>query len=235
VFQLSPAGRQWTQTVLYRFAGGNDGANPVWGVILDAAGNLYGTTPFGGEATATGHGTVFELSSSGSGGWTESVLYRFTGQNGDGKEPQGGLLFDQQGNLYGTTYLGGVTQKRCCGTGTVFELSPGIGGWSETVLWTFPAGGDFPMGTLVADAAGNLYGTTQGTAYSIWGSVFELSQKAGGTWNETVLHEFPFPVVFYTDGYAPESGVILDSLGNLYGTTTGGGTHGGGIVYEITP
>jgi uncharacterized repeat protein (TIGR03803 family) len=234
VFELTPAsGGLWIRTVLYRFTGVSDGGNPVGGVILDAAGNLYGTTPSGGP---NNHGTVFQLSP-GSGGWTESVLHQFTGQNGDGRQPKAGLLFDQQGNLYGTTSAGGFRSgDGCCGT--VFQLSPTSGGWNEAVLIAFsPTEGGFPVGTLIFDPAGNLYGATQGTGVSgsIWGSIFELSPKSGGAWSQSVLHQFAFPAGLDPDGYGPQSSVIMDSLGNLYGTTVGGGTHRGGVIYQITP
>jgi len=151
VFELTPSG---TETVLYRFKGGPDGGNPIAGLVMDAQGNLYGTTLFGGTSEGNGWGTVFEITAGGE----EIVLYRFTGEM-DGGEPYGGLLLDYQGNLYGTTFYGGGTScYENAGCGTVFKLSPtGV----ETVLYRFQGGadGEGPYG-VVADAQGNLYGVT---------------------------------------------------------------------------
>lgn len=236
VFELSPvSGGHWTETLLYRFAGGSDGAAPVAGLIFDNAGNLYGTTPYGGQKD---NGTVFKLAPS-SGSWTETILYRFTNTRGDGRLPMASLVLDQAGNLYGTTSEGGYYGGDYCygyGCGIVFELSPNSGAWAESVLLSFSqVDGSYPVSTLVLDSAGNLYGTTEGGLGYVWGTVFELSPASGGTWNETVLHIFPFPSSGNHDGYGPFCGVIRDSLGNLYGTTVGGGHHNGGTVFEITP
>jgi uncharacterized repeat protein (TIGR03803 family) len=228
VFELTPAsGGQWTQTVLYRFTPGSDGLAPVAGLVFDAAGNLYGTTPYGGQ---TNNGTVFKLSP-GSGGWTETVLYRFTDAHGDGRTPMARLIFDPAGSLYGTTIAGGargLTCRNLCGT--VFELSPNSSGaWSETVLLAFNGtDGAGPVAGLILDPSGNLYGTTQN-------SVFELSPQPGGGWKETVLHIFPAPFSAGHDGYLAEASVILDQSGDVFGTALGGGPHNGGIVFEITP
>lgn len=235
VFELSPSsGGNWTESLLHRFAGGSDGAAPVAGLILDAAGNLYGTTPHGGLAD---NGTVFEVSPA-SGGWTETVLYRFTNTHGDGDQPMAGLVFDSAGNLYGTTSAGGYYGGEYCygyGCGTVFRLSPSLGGWNETVLLQFSqSDGVYPLGTLIFDSSGNLYGTTEGGLGYVWGTVFELSPSTGAAWTETVLHNFGYPTTSGHDGYLPECGLIMDSVGNLYGTTVGGGEHNGGTVFEIT-
>lgn len=152
------------EQVLYSFQGGNDGSSPSSGLIFDSSGNLYGTTEDGGEGTNCsgdypGCGTVFELSPNGSGGWAETILYSFLGGS-DGALPSSGLIFDQAGNLYGTTRAGGPN-----GGGTVFELGPnGSGGWAETVLYSFDSyfeDANFPQG-LIFDQKGNLYGTTEG-------------------------------------------------------------------------
>ncbi len=146
---------QGGETVLYNFsANGTDGFLPWASLIFDRAGNLYGTTTWGGTY---GYGTVFELTPNGSGGWTETVLYNFTFGT-DGAIPYAGVIFDSAGNLYGTTFDGGTY-----GNGTVFELTPnGSGGWTETVLHSFSSGidGANPYAGLILDRAGNLYGTT---------------------------------------------------------------------------
>ncbi len=211
VFELSPVGAGWTETVLHSFAGGADGANPPNGLIMDPAGNLYGTTYNGGVA---GHGTVFELSPSG-GGWTERVIY-----TGDAPFGDAGLTRDAAGNIFGATLL------------TVFELSPnGNGGWNPTVIHTFtgaPRDGRGPEGTPVLDKSGNLYGTTyQGGAKNL-GTVYKLSHGAQG-WTEKILHSFMF-----TDGAYVRAGVLLDAAGNIYGTTADGGKHlYYGTVFEL--
>ncbi len=222
VYELTPSGGGWTENVIYSFQGGSDGKYPSAGLALDNAGNLYSTTSGGGKY---GYGTVFELSYSAGGGWTEKVLYSF--QNGsDGNTPQTGLVFDRYGNLYGGTDSGGTG-----GGGTLFELSPGSGGnWTFTTIYSF-VGGDYygpPPGSVFAfDGSGNLYGTSAGGAYT-WGNVFKLTPSAGG-WTYQDLYDFTCG----DDGCFP-SGVIVDAQGSLYGTA-GGGLTGFGNVWEITP
>ena len=221
VFELtrSPntAGGGWTEKVLHSF-NGTDGAVPDAALIFDAAGNLYGTTTYGG-----GLGNVFELTPAAGGGWTEKVLYNV------GNVPFGGLIFDSAGNLYGTTYYGGTY-----GHGAVFELTPvADGSWTEEVLYSFhnnDADGAGPYPTLIFDAAGNLYGTTYNGGFYGYGTVFELMPAAGGGWTEKVLHSFNG-----TDGAYLFGGLIFDAAGNLYGTTVVGGSHGYGTVFELTP
>jgi uncharacterized repeat protein (TIGR03803 family) len=231
VFELSPSeGGGWTETVLHSFNNnGTDGWYPLTGLIFDAAGNLYGTTLYG-----QGYGAVFELSPSEGGGWTEKVLYNFTGAyNG---RYANGLTFDSAGNLYGTTSGGGLYCSLYGGCGTVFELSPtGGGSVTERVLHSFGSGtdGSTPSAPLIFDAAGNLYGTTNaGGAAGGEGTVFELSPTGGGNWTETVLYSFgPLP-----DGAEPWTGALtFDSAGNLYGTTAAGGTNRDGTVFELSP
>jgi hypothetical protein len=239
----------WTEKIVYNFQGGIDGAYPS-GLIVNAAGNLYGTTSLGGSATAcvptndpTGCGTVFELTPSSGGTWSESVLYRFAGGL-DGIEP-GGLIFDALGNLYGTTALGGNTQ--CyefpgADCGTVYELQRTAAGWAKSTLYLFQGGSDgFCPGGLTFDQSGNLYGTTAcGGLYGSPGSlgngtVYELSPVTGGGWTETVLYRF----TGYLDGAVPSTSVILDTSGNLFGLASAGGTsrpnYGGGTLFELTP
>jgi len=223
----------------YRFA---DGANPTANLTFDAHGNLFGVTSAGGDNNNTGCsfgcGTVFELSPTSAGGWKETVLHRFhgsiVGNNNDGAGPQAGLVFDSAGNLYGTTSQGGSGGN----VGTVFELSPtSSGGWTYSILYSFKDGTDgaTPLGKLVLDASGNLYGTAQGGGASLFGVVYKLSPGSAGGWNESVLYSFTGG----SDGAYPNSGVIFDASGNLYGTTSYGGVassySGFGVVFELSP
>jgi len=203
-----------TERVLYNFNFNNNGAggtDPISNLIFDASGNLYGMTGTGG---AYGSGTVFELTRSAS-GWTETVLHSFQYTDGGYPGRNGGLIFDRAGNLYGLANGGGAY-----GYGTVFELTPGAGGvWTATVLHDFSYGdtdGSFPSGSLIFDAAGNLYGTTSwgGTGPCLsqfnlvgCGTVFELSPKTGGGWSEKVLHSFGHG----TDGTFPVAGLAFDA------------------------
>jgi uncharacterized repeat protein (TIGR03803 family) len=221
VFKLTPQQGGWTESTLYSFAGGTDGQYPESGVIFDTAGNLYG-------AVSTSHfGEIYELTPSGS-GWVKNTLYNFGG-GGDGSTPIGGLIFDSQGNLYGSTSLDGT------GGGTVFQLAPLRNGtWAENLLADLPGTGMGPSSSLTMDAARNLYGTTyQGGAYG-YGSVFELT-FSNGTWTYGTLHDFSGG----SDGAYPIAGVTLDANGNLYGTAGNGGSgqgyEGYGVIWEITP
>jgi uncharacterized repeat protein (TIGR03803 family) len=241
VFELSPAaGGGWTEKVLHSFHGSpHDGENPSGaGLILDASGNLYGTTAYGGQGTCN-CGTVYELSPAAGGGWTEKLLHSFTTTGEDGQIPlAAGLVLDAAGNLYGTTQNGGVAtceeynNVQTCGT--VFELSPTAEGrWMEKILHRFNNNGRdgyYPTSRLVFDTAGNLYGTTG--AGGMWGAgtVFELKPTSTGAWDEAVLHDFG-------NGQtgSPYAGVILDASGNLYGATYEGGTHQDGTIFELTP
>ena len=220
VFELSPSNGGWTYTVIHSFGTGFDGNFPIAGVVIDAVGNLYGTTLSGG---AYGDGTVFELSPA-NGGWTESFVYSFTGGD-DGGDPYGGLILDAAGNLYGATP--GLYPAGHPG-GSVFKLTPSGNSWTFSVLYTFPESGDEcgPRGTPAMDAAGNLYDTT----YCYPENVFKLTPVNGG-WTYTSLHQFGVG----HDGEYPEAGVTLDANGNIYGTTTYGGAYNNGIVFEITP
>lgn len=236
-------------TTIYSFAGTPDGESPVGALVFDRAGNVYGTTEYGG---ANGWGSVFELSPNGSGGWTEAILYNFcqTTDCPDGGRPAVGLSLDAEGNLYGTTSWGGATgcPFQIPGCGTVFELMrPAAAGevWTETVLYEFcpiPNGGNcvdgaVPLGKLIFDTYGNLYGTTStGGGTNRGGAVFELSPSSAG-WTEQVLYSF-CSLEDCVDGAAPEAGVTFDKSGNLYGTTSIGGSNkyrGGGVVFKLTP
>jgi uncharacterized repeat protein (TIGR03803 family) len=244
-FELTPAaGGKWTEKVLHNFGKGTDGVSPYAGLTFDASGNLYGTTTLGG---AYGWGTVFELTPNADGSWTEKVLHSFNLLNANGSEasPSGGVIFDAVGNLYGTTEQGGN------GVGAIFELMPTTGGdWNEVVLYKFlfnAVDGQNPRGSLTFDSAGNLYGTTPvgGINYNCGGeygcgTVFELMPAAGGGWTEKILHQFNNNGA---DGIGPDSNLIFDSAGNLYGTTFIGGAFpncfgngfGCGTVFELAP
>lgn len=212
VYRLDHAGHE---TVLYRFTGGSDGGNPYAGVIRDSAANLYGTTFYGGSSNA---GAIYRIDPNGH----EAVLYSFTGGN-DGRYPFGGVVRDSAGNLYGTTYIGGAS-----GNGVVYKLDPS---GNLAVLHNFSGGTDgmWPFAGVVLDTSGNLYGTARNGGSGFGGIVYRLD-PAG---NETVLHNFSGGGV---DGWGPQSGVILDADGNLYGTTSyGGTTNNGGSVFKVDP
>lgn len=247
VFRLTPPanGGNWTETVLYRFAPFND--YPMADLILDSQGNLYGTTA--GDQSAS-FGTVFELSPPvQGGGWTETTLYFFGASPQDGITPYAGLIFDKQGNLYGTTNQGGVRGAACpTGCGTVFELSPSGkgGGWTEKVLYAFVDGTDgaYPYSGLIADGAGDFYGTTfyggtqGGNCEGIGGCgvVFILRPPAsGGDWRETVLYRFAGGA----DGQGPENTLIFGKRSLLGTTAHGGGTCAFlftcGTVFQLLP
>jgi uncharacterized repeat protein (TIGR03803 family) len=237
VFKLTPSG---TETVLYSFTGGADGGYPFAALIRDSSGNLYGTTSAGGRVNRLclrgTCGVVFKLSATG----TETILHSFT-RGFDGAEPYAGLTQDAAGNLYGTTSDGGAS-----GLGVVFELvrcSSVAAGYEFKVLHTFTGvvDGAFPIGGLVRDASGGLYGTTSGggessacgTLSETCGVVFRLSP----TGTETVLHNFAG-----VDGGKPWAGLIQDAAGNLYGTTLVGGPGSSscgfgtcGVVFKLTP
>jgi uncharacterized repeat protein (TIGR03803 family) len=214
VFKLDKAGKE---TVLYSFKGGKDGANPYASLVLDAKGNLYGTTYNGGGASNLG--TVFMVDKTGK----ETVLHRFIGTGGDAANPWAGLVRDQAGNLYGATVGGGAF-----GNGAVFKVNKT---GKETVLYSFTGtGGDGanPYATLVRDAKDNLYGTTFAGGASGLGTVFMLDK----TGKETVLHTFSGG---RRDGAGPYGALVRDAKGNLYGTAFDGGTHRYGVVFKLTP
>jgi uncharacterized repeat protein (TIGR03803 family) len=227
------------ERALYTFADSTGGVNPFGGLVFDTVGNLYGVTLAGGKY---GEGTVFKLTTGATP--VESVLHSFKPDGQDGQEPNGGLIFDRAGNLYGTTYSGGTqlctVYSRTQGCGTVYRLIPQSDGtWVEETLHDFAADGNdgnLPGDGLVFDAAGNLYGTTIyggssaacGTAGC--GTVFELTPTEGGTWEEKILLNFEL-----TDGMNPNSVLVLGASGNLYGTTNYAGADCCGTVFELTP
>jgi uncharacterized repeat protein (TIGR03803 family) len=224
VFQLSPkVGGGWTEQILYSFQGGADGTDPSSGLIADSAGNLYGETGGGGSNF---FGTVYKLTRSGS-NWTKTTLYNFLDAS-TGFSPSGGLTFDAQGNLYGTTSQGGVP----FGLGTVFQLAlDGNGNWTERVILGFGArrDGGGPVSGVTADANGNLFVVTP-IGYA-QGVISKLTLQLNGRWKESVLHRFGG----IKDGAFPGGGLIIDPAGNLYGTALSGGSGGNGTVYKMTP
>lgn len=238
VFKLTPEGQE---TVLHTFTGyPNDGGVPST-LIMDAEGNLYGTTLQGGKY-GTFCGTVFRISSTGQ----ETILYSFGSYAGDGYQPYAGVIMDKNGNLYGTTLQGGAYQN-----GTVFELTPaGV----ETVLYSFTGGtkdGGNPYPGLVMDEKGNLYGATSFGPGANSGTAFELSPATHGRgWAFHALHHFNLnlantgeAIVGNQDGWEPGGNLALDEQGNLYGTTLEGGlinpdecySLGCGAVFKLTP
>lgn len=214
VFELSPSGSGWTGQVIYSKVVNSDA-----GLTMDAAGNIFGATS----------STVFELSPNGSGGWNPTVIHTFAGYPNDGIVADGAPVLDQFGNLYGTTYLGGVYNQ-----GTVYELSPGQNGeWTEKILYSFKGlkDGANPLAGIVFDAAGNIYGTTAlGGSTKGQGTVFELATLGNSNYVHTILWTFSG-----TDGANPYASLILDSAGkHLYGTTNAGGSSNVGVVFEVT-
>jgi uncharacterized repeat protein (TIGR03803 family) len=238
-FELVPGPKGWIDITLHDFTGNKgDGSGPQAGPIRDAAGNLYGTTLYGGGGPicADGCGTVWELSppavddASGGKAWKERILHAFGYSDDDGVWPSlGQLAMDSEGNLYGAADGGKLPY------GIVFKLtrvgdSSGVN-WRETILYNFTGGadGDHPGGGVILDSAGNLYGTTIAGGNGN-GIVFELSPQTDGSWKYTLLHTF-----VGSDGSQPDANLTLGPDGKLYGTAATGGAHGGGVVFQFTP
>jgi len=232
VFELTHTSNGWTENVLHNFSG-PDGGYPYSGLIFDHAGNLYGTTGYGGQF---GQGTVYQLSPSGS-GWTLTTLYSFQGTT-DGQQPASALIFDPAGNLYGSTIVGGAN-----GGGTIFKLSPSGGSWNFSLVYSLTGHANqmyYPgvFNPLAMDAQGSLYGVAFLDGAQGDGSAFKLT-PSNGSWTYTSLHDFTSG----DDGANPIGGVTFDTNGNLFGTTVFGGSHAGsncqfqgcGVVWEITP
>jgi uncharacterized repeat protein (TIGR03803 family) len=218
IFQLIPGSNGiWTEKVLHSFADENDGISGFESSLtLDVAGNLYGVASGGPHD----YGLVFELVHSANGSWTEKTLHAFTGGL-DGSGPNGGVIFDTAGNLYGVSQY------------AVYELLPGSGAWTLKVLYTFKGGADgaIPDAPLTFDQNGNLYGTTS-TGGKHRGTVFKLTPSASGAWTERVLHSFS---PGGADGIFPNvEGLVVDAFGNIFGTTVNGGASSEGVIYEIT-
>jgi len=259
VFELSPtASGKWKETILHKFdSNGKDGCNPSGRLIFDQAGDLFGGTFNGGGGLTNffcnnGCGTTYKLHLA-NGKWTETVVHRFTGKGTDGQSPTGGLAFDKAGNLWGTTFIGGVGKSSTCGDtngagfcGTVFELTPNANGtWTESTLYSFvdASTGWNSFSGLILDQAGDLVGTTENGGSALQGTVFKITPKGEGKVEESLIHEF----VGEADGAFPNSGLTLGAAGTLYGVVSQGGGIGGenictedsdescGIVYKLTP
>jgi uncharacterized repeat protein (TIGR03803 family) len=242
VFNLQPAAHAsgnalaaWNETVLYRFSGGSDGSYPQGEIGFDSAGNLYGTAASGGtqggSCSTLGCGTVYQLARSGP-GWAFNLVHSFSPTN-DGIAPQGGVVVDSTGSIYGTTIFGFNAQRIDCGT--VFQVSPSGSGWQSNILYWFgqhQGDGCEPIAGLIPDASGNLYGAT------LWvyeggpvgsGEVFKLASTGSG-WQYSELF------AFHDDGFGgPAAPLMMDAAGNLYGTTGGQGDHHRGSVFKLTP
>ncbi len=230
---------QDTETVLHDFTGGNNGENPSGNLVFDRSGNLYGATFLGGSTSycpGNGCGLIYKLSRAAGGNWNSTPIHVFGGKP-DGANPLAGLVYDGVGSFYGTTASGGnpgVCQSGVSGCGTVFQLSMQPGGeWKTTILHTFTGESDgaHPEAGLIRDAAGNLYGTTSAGGASQSGVVFKLSPTSKGTWRLNTLHSFAGSA----DGQTPIASLLLDSMGNLFGTTQFGGNFGDGAVFELSP
>jgi len=239
VYEMTPPqtkGGAWTETVLYSFQGDKDGYLPVGALTFDGVGNLYGATEYGGGYGSCNSpyyqycGTVFKLSvpKTKDGKWEEKVLYSFKSGT-DGANPNGGLVFDNKGAIYGTTYAGGnqgCKYDASVGCGTAFELEPPADKgslWKEAVLQRFSADEGNPWAGMIFDGEGYLYGTTLST-------VFRLAppSKKSDRWKETILYTFD------SDAYGPQGALIFDQAGNLYGTTYSGNTFSG-TVFRLKP
>jgi uncharacterized repeat protein (TIGR03803 family) len=229
VFELTPvSGAGWTVKMLHAFgASSSDGAEPLSGLTMDASGNVYGATAYGGTEN---FGTIFQLRPNANGDWGEMILHNFTNNGKDGLYPGSNLTLDSAGNLYGTTWQGGTQNG-----GTVFELTPHSGNWAEKVIYSLPnprKSSNFSSEPVTLDSAGNLYGTTIIGGPSNGGFVFKLTPTGTGHWTTKKLYAFGKTG---SGPYTPLSGVIFDSAGNLYGTTAQGGISNTGTVYELSP
>ena len=238
VFELVNRSGKYTYKIIHSFGSGADGQTPNAQLIVDSNGDLYGDTYSGGTK---GFGTIFRMHRKATGGWTEKVIYNFTGGN-DGANPQASLAFDVAGDLYGTASGGGIVSSACtilAGCGTVFKLTPHPNDhWAETTIYQFMGTPDgwFPLGGLVVAADGALYGTTDGGGVNNFGTVYVLT-KAHGVWSEQILHSFNLDG---TDGIFPVVGLTVDAKGNLYGpainggsTLSGCGGAGCGVIFEF--
>jgi len=234
LYSLNPSGSGWIFSRLYSFSGDNEGAGPFAPIVLGPNGAFFGSTAVGGGGPCTtgyrGCGTVFELQppmtipAQATSSWNVTTLYRFSGDNG--AYPQGELTFDGAGNIYGTTVNGGSA-----GWGTVYSLTHNSGGWSGNTIYQVQNNGDgqYAWGGVVFDAAGNLYGVFSGGGPYGYGAVFELTPSGSG-WSESTIHGFHFSG---HDGASPQTGLIADHSGNLYGTTVHDST-GGGTVFQLS-
>ena len=239
VFKLSHVGSGWTLNTLFTFTEQSQGSAPQARVIFGSDGNLYGTTTEGGVSDCDfGCGTVFRLRPPATAcksaicPWTETVLHSFVALP-DGSTPgTGDLVFDQTGNIYGTTTGGGL--NLCLGAPgkVVFKLTPSRLHWTESIVYSFTGGNDgsLPEAGVIFDNAGDLYGTAFEGGGNFSGTVYELMPSGSG-WTEKTLHSFQRA----TEGAFPAAGLIFDPSGHLYGTASFGGSGGGGTVFSLTP
>lgn len=234
VYQLKPVGSNWVLNPLHCFTaplGGNDGALPIdyGGLTFGPDGNIYGTTNEGGINNGSDSlGTVFKLSPpitvclTALCPWDSTLLYKFSTNTPDGTFPNGNVVFDPDGSMYGTTGFGGH------GAGAAFKMTHANGIWTESLIYAFSDGGE-PEAGMIMDRAGNLYGTLTigGLGY---GMVFQLTPGEFG-WTENVVYRFTNGA----DGKTPYAGLVMDSAGNMYGATVAGGANNGGVIYELSP
>lgn len=208
VFELIPGASGWTYEVIYNFAGQPDAAQPLSGLVADAAGNLYGTAYSGGGGN---NGAVYQLHPNGNGTWSEQVIANVS-------ELFAGLAIDPQGNLYGTT-----------STSVIKIIPNGTNNWFLANIFTFAtqAQGSTPNGTPILDSLGNVYGTTTYGGKNNLGTVYKLTKGGTLKYTEKVIYSFG------SNGTLPIAGVVMDSTGNLYGTTSAGGKSGDGVVYKV--
>jgi uncharacterized repeat protein (TIGR03803 family) len=223
VFKLTPRAEGWKETVVHSFGFNKYGCCPQASLVIDDAGNLFGTAS-----------VAFELSP-GTDGWRETLLHDFTGQHGDGSGAYAGLILDAAGNLYSMTLHGGTGTGCGGGCGTVYQLQSTSAGWKEHILHDFGTGGDnmaYPEGPLMLDKMGNLYGTAGGGTYAD-GAVYKLTLQSDGRWKSTIIHSFTGGA----NGQSVGGGVVMDKAGNLYGTTIAGGSPNCecGLVYKVSP
>jgi uncharacterized repeat protein (TIGR03803 family) len=224
IYTLRPkANGSWGFRVIHTFTGGADGSSGSAGKLILQGSRIYGAATTGGS---NGSGTIFELTPSRVGEWSFRTLYSFQGSP-DGSFPYGALLFDVAGNIFGTTYYGGTA-----GLGTVYRLTRNGGNWSEHTLYSFQSGqdGNSSISNLVADAVGNLYGTTSEGGLGN-GTIFELMPNGNGSWTESLPHLFAGP----PDGGFPYAGMVADGTSVFYGATVHGGANGEGAIYRFTP
>jgi uncharacterized repeat protein (TIGR03803 family) len=239
IFELSPpatGGGDWTETVIWNFAGGMGGGTPSYQLVMDVKGNLYGEVQSGGNAFCSCGGVFVLVPPKPSGGnWSERIIYAPAAGGGISASDvfYGGLILDSSGAVYGTEFDGGVNSE-----GLAFKIAPlAGGGFRETTLSNFgPTATDAmqPWGPLTLDSSGNLYGLSLLGGASGNGTAYKLTPPAGGsgTWSNTVLYSFPGG----SGGCQPEGNLILDKAGKLYGQTTScGGTANRGVIFRLTP
>ena len=228
VYQLKSIGSNWYYTPISLFSAGGHG--PTARVLFGPDNHLYGTTTYGGSQF---DGIVFNLTpraticATANCFWTEKVLYQFAGTPDGAYPASGDLIWDAMSNIYGTTAEGGAS-----GLGTVFQMTKTGNNWTEAPIYSFTGpDGKAPLGGLILDSKGNLFGTTSAGGLYGYGTVFELTYNINSGWTESVLYSFQN----LSDGQAPFAGLIMDSAGNLYGATSDSGSGGGGTVFELSP